>query len=80
MNLTLSVDEKTVARARAVARKRGTSLNALVRHYLEQIAAQPSADETLRDLFLLWDEHPPKKGAGSLRRADNPEAYHRGLR
>lgn len=37
-NLTLSVDEKTIDRARAAAQAMGTSLNQLVREHIERIA------------------------------------------
>ncbi|MGA9335775.1 MAG: DUF6364 family protein [Rudaea sp.] len=40
MNLTLSIEEKTLARARAAARSLGKSLNQAVRDYLEQLAGQ----------------------------------------
>jgi predicted transcriptional regulator len=36
-NITLSVDEKVLKRARAYAAKRGTTVNALVREHLAQI-------------------------------------------
>lgn len=38
MNLTLSVDEQTVARARKRAEALGKSLNQAVREYLQQLA------------------------------------------
>jgi hypothetical protein len=46
MNLTLSVDEEVVERARERAKALGSSVNQLVREYLEQLAgkADPNAD------------------------------------
>jgi hypothetical protein len=38
MNLTLSVDDEVVQKARRRAEAQGTSVNQLVREYLEQIA------------------------------------------
>jgi predicted HicB family RNase H-like nuclease len=38
MNLTLSVDDKLVEKARQVASRQGTSLQALVRQYIETLA------------------------------------------
>ena len=35
MNITLSIDDRVVAKARQIASVRGTSLNQLVRDYLE---------------------------------------------
>lgn len=56
MNLTLAVDEQVVARARDVARQQGTSLNALIREYIEQLAGQTSGVEILAEFERLWDE------------------------
>ena len=50
MNLTLSIDEKTVMRARKVARAMGKSLNQLIREHLESIAADED-DSTAADEF-----------------------------
>jgi Family of unknown function (DUF6364) len=38
MNITLSIDEQVVQRAREAAQKMGKSLNQVVRDYLEQLA------------------------------------------
>ena len=45
-NLTLSVDEKTIGRARDAAQAMGTSLNQLVRDHIERLsgAEQREAD------------------------------------
>lgn len=46
MNLTLSVDDEVVLQARRHAEALGTSVNQLVREYLEQLAGKtdPNAD------------------------------------
>jgi hypothetical protein len=46
VNLTLSVDEETLANARRRAEALGTSVNQLVRDYLKQLAGEsdPAAD------------------------------------
>ena len=46
MNVTLSVDEEIIQRARRRAEILGTSVNQLVREYLEQLAGKtdPNAD------------------------------------
>jgi antitoxin component of RelBE/YafQ-DinJ toxin-antitoxin module len=41
MNLTLSVDDEVVRKARQRAEQLGTSVNQLVREYLEQLAGKP---------------------------------------
>ncbi len=49
MNLTLSVDDRVLERARDVARSMDKSVNQLVREYLEQLAGEAQADAD-------WDE------------------------
>jgi hypothetical protein len=67
MNLTLSVDEKLVERARATARQQGTSLNQLIRDYLEQLAGQGSGDEILAEFEAMWKQ-PGNSGGRRFRR------------
>lgn len=45
MNLTLSVDDEVVREARRHADATGTSINQLVREYLEQLAGKGDANE-----------------------------------
>lgn len=56
MNLTLAVDEATIERAREVARQQGTSLNALIRDFIEQLAGQSTGEQLLADFEALWAE------------------------
>lgn len=56
MNLTLSVDDRLVERAREVARQQGTSLNALIRDYLEGLIGQVGGDEILAEFEAMWAE------------------------
>jgi hypothetical protein len=56
MNVTLSVDEEVLHQARQRAEQLGTSVNQLVREYLEQLAGKPDPDrdaEEFRRLSLL---------------------------
>ena len=53
MNLTLSVDEEMLERARKVARAMGKSLNALVREYLASLSASEDLERELAELRLL---------------------------
>ena len=64
MNLTLAVDEATVERAREVARQQGTSLNALIRSYIEQLAGQTSGEQSLAEFEALWAT--PGRSAGNF--------------
>src|SRR5204862_6049292 len=68
MNLTLSVDDKLVEKARQVASRQGTSLQALVRQYIETLAGSGEGAALVQRLEEQWREadrhlraHPPKK-------------------
>jgi len=65
VNLTLAVDERTVERAREVARQQGTSLNALIREYIEVLANQSTGDELLNEFQELWAEIDRSPGGSS---------------
>lgn len=56
MNVTLSIDYETLARARELATRRGTSLNQMIRDYLEEVASDLSSVEVLQELELLWKD------------------------
>ena len=53
MNITLSIDEKTVAEARKVAAAMGKSLNQLIREDLERLTKKQSRDQDLEELMSL---------------------------
>jgi hypothetical protein len=50
MNITLSIDDEVVRRARKHAESLGTSMNQMVRDYLEQVAGK-SDYEAIADEF-----------------------------
>lgn len=54
MNVTLSVDEQVVAKARQIAAVRGTSLNQLIRDYLEDLTRPGDVKAVLEELDSLW--------------------------
>lgn len=54
VNLTLSLDEYVVERAREVARQQGTSLNALIREYIQLLANQSTGADLLREFEEQW--------------------------
>ena len=67
MNLTLSVDDKLVEKARQVASRQGTSLQALVRQYIETLAGSREGVVLVQRLEEHWREadkhlrqYPPK--------------------
>lgn len=53
MNLTLSLDEHTIKRARRAAKSVGKSLNQLVREYVEELAGLSDVEQTLAELQRL---------------------------
>jgi uncharacterized protein DUF6364 len=55
MNVTLSIDNCTLARARQLAQQRGTSLNQMIRDYLDSLTASDPA-KTVAELERLWHE------------------------
>jgi hypothetical protein len=56
MNLTLSIEEETLQKARLVALEQGSSVNALIRQYLETLTENKSirlrmASEELKEIY-----------------------------
>jgi hypothetical protein len=70
MNVTLSVDDELLKEAREVARKQGTSLNDMIRSYLQTVVGVRSGDALVEELDQLWSDHPGHSGGGSFDRAD----------
>ena len=56
MNITLSIDDRVVAAARRIAADRGTSLNQLVRDYLNELTGSDDVESVLRELNAMWSE------------------------
>ena len=52
-NITLSVDETIIKKVRKIANEKNTSLTAMVREYLEQMAARDGAEKQRRLESLL---------------------------
>jgi len=53
MNLTLSVDQQTVERARKRAEALGKSLNQLIRDYLQKLAGGDDAERSIAEFRRL---------------------------
>jgi hypothetical protein len=70
MNVTLSIDEETLARARELASRRGTSLNQMIRDYLVELASDLSSQEILKELDDLWAASSGDSGGRSWTRED----------
>ena len=56
MNVTLSIEEHVVAGARRIAAIRGTSLNQMIRDFLEQLTGTDDLDAAVADLEGRWAE------------------------
>jgi hypothetical protein len=54
MNLTLSVDDEVVRRARIQAQTLGSSVNQLVRDYLETLAGKTDPTDDIAKFERLW--------------------------
>lgn len=53
MNVTLSIDEQVVARARKKAAVLGKSLNQLIREYLQKLAGGDDAERSIEEFTRL---------------------------
>ena len=71
MNLTLSVPDEVVNRAREAAREQGASLNALVRRYLENLAGM-GGDDLAASFETVWQERSGHSGGWKF---DRDELY-----
>jgi len=56
MNVTLSLDDKLLERARKLAARRGVSLNQMIRDYLSEATGDPSPADVIAELDALWAE------------------------
>lgn len=54
MNVTLSIDDRVLAKARRIAAARGTSLNQMIRDYLESLTHEGEVTEVVNELRTLW--------------------------
>jgi plasmid stability protein len=70
-NLTITIDDEVLKRARLRATEQGTSVNAVVRDYLEQYAGSRSAQEqALANLLKLSEVAGSKRGRRKWTRDD----------
>lgn len=70
-NVTLTVDENVLAAARRYAAANHTSVNALIREALAQLAARAEqADEAWADLFARADQEGARSGRKRWSRDD----------
>lgn len=69
-NLTISVDEDLLRRARSLARRQGTSLNALLRGYLEVLVGEQPGEVVADELLMLMHVHGGRSGGRKIGRDD----------
>jgi plasmid stability protein len=62
-NLTLSIDDDVLKRARIRALERGTSVNAIVRDYLSDFAGTDRAQRAVREFIEIAERSPAGRGA-----------------
>lgn len=63
-NLTLVINEETLRKARIRAMQRGTSVNALVRDYLERLAGESQAAEGIAEFLAAAEGSGASSGRG----------------
>jgi hypothetical protein len=56
-NITLSADEDTLAKARNYAQKHNTTLNQMVRDYIQEIVIKSERESFIDELLKLTEEH-----------------------
>lgn len=70
VNLTIAIDDELLERARAVAAKRGVSLQALLRGYLRSLVSDLEGHTAADELMQLLDEHGGRSGGQPFQRSD----------
>lgn len=72
MNITLSIDEHLAERAREVARAHGTSLNDMIRRYLESVTGIDDR-AAMADRYVAFER--PRQSADASRTWRREDAY-----
>lgn len=78
-NLTLTIDGETLKRARIRALEQGTSVNAIVREYLNDYAGAPSRERALLEVLEMTEDVVAGSGPGG-RSWSRDEIYDERLR
>lgn len=66
-NLTITIDDDLLKRARIRALEQGTSVNALLRDYLTSYAGQEEVQRALTELIDMARRSPSRSGKGGRR-------------
>ncbi len=78
MNITLSADEQLIAKARAYAQAHNTTLNQLIRDYMERITGRLEGEQAAREFIELTQSHAGRSEPGF--RFDRNAIHERGGR
>ena len=70
MDVTLSIDDETLARAKEVAEQRGVTIDALVQGYLEELTSRMSGEEMIERLDQLWNDRAGNSGGRAWTREE----------
>ena len=70
MNLTISVENELLSRARALARKRGVSLQELLREHLRVLVGDTPTSQVADELLQLMAEEGGHSGGRRVPRMD----------
>jgi hypothetical protein len=76
MNVTLSLDDRLLERARRLATRRGISLNQMIRDFLSEVTGEPTPEELLAEINALWSE---SRGDSRGWRFNREELYDRAV-
>lgn len=76
MNITLSADKELLKKARSVAARQGTSLNQMIREYLEKVACVSDLEEKADEFEQLARQKAGVSQPGFVFRRE--EAHFRG--
>jgi predicted transcriptional regulator len=70
MNLTITVDDELVERAREMARRQGTSVQEVIREHLATFIGERPRNDVARELTELFRHTSGRSGGKKIRRSD----------
>ena len=70
MNLTISVDDELIERAREMARRQGTSVQEVIRKHLADYIGDRPRDEVAKELIELFRRTAGRSGGKKISRSD----------
>ena len=70
MNLTITVDDELLERAREMARRQGTSVQEIIREHLSNYIGDRPRDEIAKELVELFKQTSGRSGGKKIKRSD----------